>query len=374
LKAHPRIYILAAVGFAAYGIVKLAPSGPAATAGVTRRAAEIMAVAEGRIRECREARGIPPDISSDINRTGLIGVETSPVTTTLGDLEAKRTVTNPNLAGLVVRLFVEAGVKRGDVVAVGASSSFPGSILAVLSAAEAMGLDVLGICSLGASQWGANDPRFDWLDMYACASRGGGLPARWLALSIGGENDAGTDLGPGGRRLIEDRIRRTGIAFFEERDLARNVGRRMRLYEQAAAGRPIRVFVNIGGAWANIGTNSSVLGVEPGLARVRDIPPPSSRGVLQEMASRGIPVIHLLNVKGLASKYGLPLDPGPLPAPGEWPGAVWADSRNLVARIAGWAYLGLVVFVLAAGAVSTSRFSRPGPGCPSGQDSGAGTP
>ena len=350
MKTPLRIYVLGTIGLAAYGLVQLAPRGPAGVLDPTRRAAKIMAAAERRIRECRDARGLSSDPVSDINRTGLIGVEASPITTTMGDLEAKRTVTNPNIAGLVVRLLTEAGVKKGDTVAVGASSSFPGSILAVLSAAGALDLDIIAICSLGASQWGANDPRFDWLDMYDCASRDGGLPAKWLALTIGGERDIGDDLGPEGRRLIAEKIRRRGIPSFEEPDLARNVERRVRLYEGAAAGKPIRAFINIGGAWANIGTDSSVLRVEPGLARVREIPSRESRGVLQEMASRGIPVIHLLNVKGLAARYGLPLDPGPLPDPGEWREDSRAGEAKRVVRIVGWTYFGLVVLVLAASA------------------------
>ena len=34
------------------------------------------------------------------------------------------------------------------------------------------------------------------------------------------------------------------------------------------------------------------------------------------MHSRGVPVIHLLHVDGIAAALGLPLDPVPLPAPG----------------------------------------------------------
>jgi len=35
------------------------------------------------------------------------------------------------------------------------------------------------------------------------------------------------------------------------------------------------------------------------------------------MAEENIPVIHLLNITQLASKYGLPVSPTPLPFPGE---------------------------------------------------------
>ncbi|UCE06272.1 MAG: hypothetical protein JSW07_22290, partial [bacterium] len=43
------------------------------------------------------------------------------------------------------------------------------------------------------------------------------------------------------------------------------------------------------------------------------IPPKVERGVLFEMAARNIPTIHLLYIKGLTLKYGLPWDPIPLP-------------------------------------------------------------
>ena len=40
-------------------------------------------------------------------------------------------------------------------------------------------------------------------------------------------------------------------------------------------------------------------------------------GESNRMASEGVPIIHLLNIKGLAARYNLPWDPQPLPQPGE---------------------------------------------------------
>src|SRR3989304_688678 len=90
----------------------------------------------------------------------------------------------------------------------------------------------------------------------------------------------------------------------------------MKLYFAAASERPVKAFVNIGGSWANIGTNAEGLQLRPGLASGVLAPPPAERGVLQAMAARHVPVIHLLNVKGLCERYGLPWDPRPLPRPG----------------------------------------------------------
>ena len=348
-----KLYLLGALGLFLFALFKLVPQGSPPDKATMLKAAELMASAERAVRECRETRGLAPDPASDINLTGLIGVGASPITTTLGNLEAKRTTTNPNFAALLVRLLVDAGVKRGDVVAVGASSSFPALIVAVLAAAQALDVEPLLIFSLGASQWGANDPAFDGLDLVECLERGPNATGRILALAIGGDEDRGGELSARGRKLLEDRIRQAGLPVVEGPDLERDVARRTRLYMEAASGRKIGAFVNIGGSWANIGTDASVLRVAPGLTRVTEIPPAGSRGVLQEMATRGVPVIHLLNIKGLAVAHGLPWDPSPLPRPGE--GDLYARPERLVGALAVLCglYLCLAVLILIPRTINT---------------------
>lgn len=279
-------------------------------------AARLMEKAEAALRDCRARKGIPADASADPNGTGIIGFESSPVTTSLGNLAAKRTTANPDFAALVVSLLDEAGVLRGDAVAVGASSSFPALIIAALSAARAMGVEPLVISSLGASEWGANIPGFDWLDMADCLRSAGLLEGRPIALAIGGEGDVGRDMSPAGRDFLTARIRASGILFVECPDLRANVESRLGIYADAAAGRPVKAFINIGGSSANIGTNAEVLKLRSGLVRDAYVPAPVERGVLQAMAARGVPVIHLLNIRGLCERYGLPWDPRPLPPPG----------------------------------------------------------
>ena len=313
----PGLYIAAGLSLLVFGLFKFFPVDALPERAVMVRAAEIMAASERTLQECRERKNVSPDAATDPNRTGLVGVETSPISTTLGNLEAKRTTTNPNFAGLVVRLLNEARVKEGEAIAVGGSSSFPGLLLAVLSAAKAMDVDALLICSLGASQWGANDPRFTWLDMFACIAGGIEAGGRIIALSVGGEGDVGQDMSEEGRRFLIGEARKSGLPLIEEPNLPRNVERRLRFYEEGAGGKRIAAFVNVGGSWANMGTDASVLVLKPGSTKVRDIPPPDRRGMIQEMARRGVPVIHLLNIKGLAARYGLPWDPSPLPRPGE---------------------------------------------------------
>jgi poly-gamma-glutamate system protein len=340
------IYAAAALSLIYLAAGRFLPASPPAVRAEMTAAARLMARAAAALRDCRAGRGLPIDASADPNGTGFIGEERSEITTSAGRLEAKRTTTNPAFAGLVVSLLHEAGVREGDAIAVGASSSFPALVVATLSAAKAMGVEPLVVSSLGASEWGGNIPAFSWLEMEACLGREGLLDVRPIARAIGGEEDIGSDMSPEGRALLAARIRAGGAPFLEEPDLERNVARRMALYRESAGSRPIGAFVNIGGSWANLGTDSGILKVEPGLSRRVAVPPPDRRGVIQAMAAAGVPVIHLLNVRGLCERYGLPWDPRPLPAPGEGPfyRRAAAGSRTHTALSA--VYIFLVITLL----------------------------
>jgi len=318
-------------------------------------AARLMERSEAALRDCRAGKGIPVDTAADPNGTGVIGSETSPMTTSLGNPAAKRTTANPDFAALLVSLLDAAGVRRGDTVAVGASGSFPALIIATLSAARVMGVEPLVICSLGASEWGANIPGFDWLDMQDCLRRAGLFAGGPIALAVGGEDDVGRDLVPAGRDFLRARIIASGHRFVEKPGLREDVEERLAIYAAAAAGRPVKAFVNIGGSSANIGTNAGVLKLRPGLLRGPLVPPPDGRGVLQEMAARGVPIIHLLNIRGLCERYGLLWDPRPLPAPGQ--AGFYRRSRE-PERAVTWFSAAYVLFVAAVLAFRDRSFLR----------------
>jgi len=273
-------------------------------ASIMRRA--IVEVGAGRLQ-----KGIEIDPLYDPNLTGLIGSEFTNMTTTLGDLEAKRTTTNPNFAPLLVHLLKEAGVNNGDTIAVGASGSFPALLLATLSAARAMDLNPIVICSLSSSMWGANDPDFTLLDMYEYAQNV--LKYDLSALSIGGYRDIGKSMEAEAAGLLEQRIRASGIEFIYESDFRTNVETRMSIYTTKAGLAEIAAFINIGGNEINIGTSASILKVRPGLAEITEFPPLDQQGMIHEFAKKKVPVIHLLNIKKLILDYNLPWDPIPLP-------------------------------------------------------------
>lgn len=310
-------------------------------------ASEIMEEALVALRECRTEKAIPIDRESDFNQTGLIGVKYSQTTTTLGSLEAKRTASNPNFAALIVYLLTRAGVRRGDAVAAGASSSFPSLIVATLSASKSMGLKLLMISSLGSSQWGANIPNFHWLDMQSCLHEAGLFETQPIAFSLGGERDIGEDMSPEGRALLLHEAEEWGCFLLNEPDLSRNIQERMRLYEEYAGEKEVKAFINIGGSWSNLGTDSEVLKLKPGLVRLRYIPPAEKRGVIHEMALQEIPVIHLLHIKGLSRRHRLPWDPKPLPQPGEGKLYILAsETQQSFFILAGVYFLAVILVII----------------------------
>ncbi len=343
---RPRVVIgLGLLAVVALALDRALPPPRSATRLAMERASSLMAEAQRAVRACRESRGLTVDPEADPNGTGLIGLEESPLTTSLGNPAAKRTTTNPDFGALLVLLLRRAGVGPGEAVAVGASSSFPAFVVATLAACRALDAKPLIIFSLGASQWGQNDPRFDGLDLAACLAGAGFPEAGPVAVSLGGERDSGSDMTQEGRESLRRAVAASGQSLLEEPDLERNVAARLALYESAAGGRRLAAFVNIGGSWANLGEDASVLEVKPGL--VRAVPPaPSGRsGVLQAFVGRGVPAIHLLNVAGICREYGLPWDPRPLPAPGRGglKGLARRESRGHHAIA-----LGYIVLTLAA--------------------------
>jgi poly-gamma-glutamate system protein len=105
------------------------------------------------------------DVVNDPNETALIGQDITPITTDRGYIEAKLTSTNPNFAAVVVDMLKESELEKNDVVAVAFTGSFPGLNIAVHSALQTLKLKPIIITSVGASNWGANDPYYTWLDM-----------------------------------------------------------------------------------------------------------------------------------------------------------------------------------------------------------------
>ena len=132
---------------------------------------QVQLEAAGRMQACMDAvkgykaeRDIPLS-PEDTHQTGMIGEEFNLLTTTLGEIGAKRTTANSDMAALAVKLLHQAGVQPGDTVGAGFSGSFPAMNLAVLTACDAMDVQVVYIVSMGSSVYGANNPDLTFPEM-----------------------------------------------------------------------------------------------------------------------------------------------------------------------------------------------------------------
>lgn len=282
-------------------------------------AAQLMKVCLEEIRQYRLSLGISIDPTLDPNATGIIGEEYTDLTTTLGNLEAKRTATNPAFAALLVRYFSEAGLQPEDVVAIGASGSFPALILATLTAVKTLDLKPLLIYSFGASMYGANIPEFTFLRILEHLNARGLLPYEPIAVSLGGAYDRAEGLfDQNSKKVFLKLARSVRVPFISEEILSENIRQRQQIYQEVAKDRPIACFVNIGGSSTGYGKTSASLKFPNGLVLKSPVSPDHhERGLIFEYASQGIPVIHLLNVRDLATSNGLPIDPVPLSSIGE---------------------------------------------------------
>jgi len=287
------------------GAVVVAEQGVRGRQDVLRhRAAQVMEQALVQLKDARIAGGLPFS-SDDVGKTGIIGEELTPLVTTLGSLAAKRMSLDPGLASLAVDLLRAVGVKEGDVIAVGFSGSLPGLNIAVLSAAHILKLDPIIISSVGASQWGATEPHFTWLDMERVLFGRGVVPFRSTAAARGGGAKSNFLL-EGGEALAAEVIRRNGLAELTGRTFSEVVQRRLAIYLKGAGGRPIKAFVNVGGGAANLGRCDQSR-IAPGI--VRRLPPcnTGNEGLVHEFARMGMPIIHLLQVQRLVRQYGVTL-------------------------------------------------------------------
>lgn len=274
-----------------------------------RNATSRMVDGLGMLARLRSASGIPLDSQLDPTGSGLIGVEDSDLTTTLGDLRAKQLSTRPEFAGLIVHWLRRAGVHPGDRVALTLTGSFPGLNLAAMSACAALQLQPIIISSVGSSSYGANIPGFTWLDMERHLYDRGVLPWRSGHVSLGGIIDTEGGLDGQGLDLGRRAIAAHGAAFLDEGGAPRvqvDIERRWKLY--TAEGLP-RAYINVGGAVTALGWVPEAALLGNGLIGRAPSVRSELRGLIFRMHEAGVPVIHLLNVERLAARHHVALSP-----------------------------------------------------------------
>jgi len=302
-------------------------------------ASKLATEAAAYLKEFRMRKGVFVDIINDPNETALIGQDLTTITTDRGFIEAKLTATNPNFAAVIVDMLKEAGLEKNDVVAIAFTGSLPGLNIAVQSAVQTLQLKPIIITSVGASNWGANDPDFTWLDMESLLFKAGIFKNKSVAASIGGGLDRGRGLSPEGRQLITDAIHRNKIEFINEEHLENSIQKRIDIYNGNRQKKKIKAFINVGGGISSIGSVENGKYIPTGLSTILPMKNYPVRGVMIQMAENNVPIIHLLNINKLALKYGLPINPIPLPRAGE--GEIFIQKRYSVLLT-----LGVTIFLV----------------------------
>ena len=292
------------------------------------------------IGELRRRLEILVDPAIDPAGSGLIGIDYSDLTTTLGDLRAKQTSLNPQFASLIVMWLEQSGVRTGDTVALSLTGSFPALNMAALYACAALHLEPVIVSSVGASSYGANIPGLTWLDIERHLHAEGRLPWRSQYASLGGIVETEGGLDGTGYAIGEAAIARHGARYLREegpRNLVGDIDRRRALY---FAGGPPKAFINVGGSITSLGWVPEAALLDNGLLTYVPRSTSPKRGLVFRMAEEGVPVIHLINIERLAAEYHLPIAPTALDAALDPVAGRQAHLLSLCAVLLGWLGIG----------------------------------
>ena len=322
-------------------------------------AANLMQEAMRVLKNHRMEESIFIDIENDPNETGLVGSPFSLITTDEGDLDSKLTTLDPNFSAVIVELMYQLQLKAGDTVAVLMTGSMPGANIAVLTACKALQLIPITITSVGASQWGANQVDFTWLDMESILYENELISSRSMAASIGGRNDMGRLLSPSGREIIIENIASHGTPLIRKERLAENIQHRMELFNSVRLVETYDAVINVGGGVASLGTSFNLRLLPPGVVRrnmIQDIIRPGGiEGVLSKFLKFDVPGLHILNIRPLTQQFKMPF--APIPAPEIGVGGLYAIERYNV-WVAGICLLVVSSSVLAVGIHSKRKIRQ----------------
>ena len=291
--------------------------------------AKLMKNAMHALKDYRMEQSVFIDIENDPNETGLVGGPFSLITTDEGDLDAKLTTLDPNFSAVIVDLMYQLNLQRNDTVAVLMTGSMPGANIAVLTACKALGLFPISISSLGASQWGANQVDFTWLDMEKILFDEGFISSTSIAASIGGRNDMGRLLSPQGRSILLDNINRHNIPVIKKKRLAENINERMDYFKKYQSIDSYKAVINVGGGVASLGTSFNLKLLPPGVVNRSSINtignPGGIEGVFSKFINSNVLGLHVLNIRPLIEQFKMPFAPIPLPEIGT--GSLYAIER-----------------------------------------------
>ena len=332
------------------------------------KAVEIMEDCLSILKKVVNKEHILPD--HDPNYTGLIFDDKySPMITYSGDkptLDSKQTVLKTIFASLIVDLFLKVDLTKGDTIAVGMTGSFPGANIALLSACEAMEIVPVIISSIGASEWGATDPNFTWLDLEKILVDSAVVSYRSKAVSLGGYRDMyGLNPnngygGPEAKKLAEKAIARNEDIERIVEKKSKRVSDRKDIYKKYIHGQLLAnysAFVNIGGGVGSIGIEGKK-NYKWGILDAKKVAPDArhfnNSGIIKEFAKKNVQLINIQQIDELIKdddgreliKYGVNLKDPDVPGTGPlFSSERYTVKTLLVTLLALISTLGIVVAI-----------------------------
>ncbi|GMN90270.1 poly-gamma-glutamate system protein [Francisella sciaenopsi] len=329
------------------------------TKGYTQKlqAAELTEEAFDLTQQYFMSKGYLCKSMGDVSCTGLIGLSMTEITTDSGDLYAKRSSVNPNMAAIFVQWLSQLNLQEGDTVAVQETGSYPALDIAMLSAIKTLKLKPLIIFSAGASQFGANRPGFTWPDIYRNLVEKGIFDFDVLGITLGGSHDNGYGMTPGAILKLNDAIKRNNFKVINipyKDSTNTSVAKRLEMYKEAAGDDTIKAYINVGGNMASIGLKQPTVKVEESdkklktdkkatnvasndqVLKIHSFPtgvttklPPeysSVNSVAVNFLKEDIPVVNVRDINSSIIKtYGMAYNPTTVVPPGQ--GAVFSQKK-----------------------------------------------
>lgn len=243
--------------------------------------------------------------------TGMIGAEYTAITTTTGNLDSKKTSLNPNFAAVYIKIFNELLLKEGDEIVINTSGSFPMLGISCIIAAEEYGLKPFIMASIGASSYGATNPAFTIFDMLEYLYEQKIINTRVGIVSLGGNNDIGDTFGKYNgykdKDAIIERINKSSATFIYEKKFDVNIEKRLEIINKNT--KNVKLFINVGGNSIGLGVKDSIYYKKNGVLYARKYKKSrlslSNKGLLERYLADGVNVVQMLNLKSIASTYGL---------------------------------------------------------------------
>ena len=284
------------------------------------QAARLMQTYMDSLKAELKATGYEFDPIDDPFHTGLIGTRLSSITTDRGLLSDKQAALNPNLAAIFVEEFKKERLSEGDHIAVGISGSNPAVNLALYAAISVLKLNPAVITAVSSASYGANREDYTWLDIEAVLKKKQLIDFSSSYASLGGKDDLAIGLSDNGLASLRDAMTRNGVPLLLGSTLEENVSLREAAYKELLPeGQRYRMFVNIGGGLANVGSEPNSRLIPEGINHKLAEKEFEKQGIMMVMAKQNVPVLHVRRIQRWARKYEVASTQEKIPIPGEGP-------------------------------------------------------